>query len=199
MNRTVRLAIPAALIFGVSCSSKQTSTPAPAPTPAPTPAGGVAQGRGSAPGGRGGAPAGGRAPMTPEMRAARRDSIAKLREATVQQVLASIAGHENEPAGEVFKNVQLLKDMPAGEFVKNMDQMFGRALSQNCTSCHVADQWEDDSRNGKKTARLMIEMMDHINADHLSKLPPNRGGQTPKITCVTCHRGNGNPGSALLP
>ena len=31
-----------------------------------------------------------------------------------------IAGRENEPAGTVFKNVKLLKQMPAGEFLKNI-------------------------------------------------------------------------------
>ncbi len=137
--------------------------------------------------------------MSPEQRAARRDSIAALRAKTVSEVLASIAGHENEPAGEVFKNVVLLKDMPAGEFVKEMDQNFGAALSMNCTSCHVAGQWDDDSRNGKKRARIMIEMVNVINNQELTKMPAGRDGQTPKISCVTCHRGNGNPGRALLP
>ncbi len=143
-------------------------------------------------GGRGG-PA-----LTPEQRAARRDSIGGLRAATAKQVMTGIAGHENEPAGQVFKNVQLLKDKPAGQFVTFMDQGMGRALSTNCTGCHVANQWASDSLGRKKTARIMISMVNAINTEQLTKMPA-RGGQTPRVQCVTCHRGNGNPGTALLP
>jgi cytochrome c2 len=114
--------------------------------------------------------------------------------------MQQIAGREKEPAGTVFKNVQLLKDMPAGELLTTMDQVYGRALSQGCTSCHVRDQWASDSLGRKKTARIMIQMVNAINTEQLSKMPPNRTtGVTPKISCVTCHRGNGQPGTALMP
>jgi len=137
--------------------------------------------------------------MTAEQRAVFRDSIGALRAATVKQCMAKIAGHENEPAGDVFNNVQIWKDMPAGQFLTAMDQNVGRALSRNCTSCHVADQWESDDKEGKKRARIMMQMTNAINNEQLTKMPPNRNGQTPRIGCVTCHRGNGNPGMALLP
>ncbi len=137
--------------------------------------------------------------MTPEQRAARRDSIGTLRAAMTAQLMKDIAGKENEPAATVFKNVQLLKDMKAGEFLTFMDQGVGRALGRNCTDCHVANDWQSDSLGRKKTARLMIGVMQGINNDLLTKLPA-RNGQTPKISCVTCHRGNpGGPGQALMP
>jgi len=151
-------------------------------------------------GGRGG-PGGGRGgpPMTPEQRAARRDSIGVLRAATTAQLMKDIAGKENDPAGTVFKNVQLLKDMPAGQFLTFMDQTVGRGLGRNCTDCHVANQWDSDSLGRKKTARIMIGVMQGINNDLLTKMP-SRNGNTPKINCITCHRGNpGGPGQALLP
>jgi hypothetical protein len=151
-------------------------------------------------GGRGG-PGGGRGgpPMTPEQRAARRDSIGTLRAATTAQLMKDIAGKENEPAGAVFKNVQLLKDMPAGQFLTFMDQTVGRGLGRNCTDCHVANQWDSDSLGRKHTARLMIGVMQGINNDLLTKMPA-RNGNTPKINCITCHRGNpGGPGQALMP
>jgi len=113
--------------------------------------------------------------------------------------MAQIAGRENEPAGTVYKNVQLLKDVPAGQFLTAMDQNFGRALSLNCTGCHLQSSWDSDSLPRKRTSRIMIQMVAAINADHLSKMGAGRGGQPRRIGCVTCHRGNTGPGTALLP
>jgi hypothetical protein len=99
----------------------------------------------------------------------------------------------------VFKNVQLYKDMPAKKFVVMMDSTFGRALSNNCTSCHVPTDYADDTRPGKVRTRIMINMVNAINADHLTKLPAGRGG-SPTVTCMTCHRGiGGNPGARIFP
>ena len=137
--------------------------------------------------------------MTPEQRAARRDSLSLVRATTVANLLATIAGREDQPAGQVFKNVQLMKDMPAKRFLIAMDSTFARALSRDCTSCHVPTDYADDSRPGKVRARIMIAMMNAINTEHLTKMPAGRGGNTPMINCMTCHRGNGNPGNAILP
>ena len=139
-------------------------------------------------------------PMTPEQRAARRDSIGTLRAATRAQLMKEIAGRETEPAGTVFKNVQVLKDMPAGRFVVLMDSTWGRALNRNCTDCHIANQWASDSLNRKKTARMMAGMVEAINTEQLTKLPVRPGQNPPRISCITCHRGNpGGPGQALMP
>jgi hypothetical protein len=221
MRSNLRFALPSLLLIAAaSCSQqKPAAAPAPATGSGPTvaaapagrgaaaPAGGatVAQGRGGAPGGApgaGGPPGGGRGgppPMTPEQRAARRDSLATLRAATTAQLMKSIAGHETEPAGTVFKNVQVLKSMPAGRFLILMDSTYGRGLGRNCTDCHVANEWASDSLNRKKTARIMTELVEAVNTTQLTKLPP-RNGQTAKISCITCHRGNpGGPGQALMP
>jgi hypothetical protein len=150
-------------------------------------------------GARGGAPGAARAPLTPEQVQARRDSLAGVRASAVQAVLATIAGKEDQPAGQVFKNVQIYKDMPAKKFVVMMDSTFGRALSNTCTSCHVPTDYSDDSRQGKARARIMINMVNAINTEHLTKLPAGRGG-SPTITCITCHRGiGGNPGARIMP
>ncbi|MGH7653693.1 MAG: photosynthetic reaction center cytochrome c subunit family protein [Gemmatimonadaceae bacterium] len=222
MRSTLRLTSLSLMMIGAASCSQQKPASSPAPAsgtgaaaapatarPAGAPGGMVAAaGRGEEGGGRGGPPGGGRGggrggrggpPMTPEQRAARRDSIGTLRTATTAQLMKSIAGKENEPAGTVFKNVQLLKDMPAGQFLTFMDQTVGRGLGRNCTDCHVANQWDSDSLGRKKTARLMIGVMQGINNDLLTKLPA-RNGNTPKINCITCHRGNpGGPGQALMP
>src|ERR1051325_6201684 len=118
MHRILRLALPCVLI-AVSCkSSGSTKSPAPAPSPSPSPQTGATPstaqptttgaqpGRGGAPGGGGQQP-GGRPPLTPEQRAAPRDSLSQVRAATVQQLMTKIAGRENDPASQVFKNVQI--------------------------------------------------------------------------------------------
>ena len=117
--------------------------------------------------------------------------------------MKDIAGRENEPAGTVFKNVQVLKDMPAGRFLVLMDSTWGRGLGRNCTDCHVANQWASDSLARKKTARVMAGLVEAVNNEQLTKLPVRAGaqpGQGPRISCITCHRGNpGGPGQALMP
>jgi hypothetical protein len=105
-------------------------------------------------------------------------------------VLASIAGRENEPAGQVFKNVQLFKEMPAKEFLTTvMDEQYGRGLSLLCTGCHTDDRkWELDTRKDKVIARQMERMQRDIDAKYLAK-NKEIDKPAPKVTCVMCHRG----------
>ncbi|HEU5248893.1 MAG TPA: hypothetical protein VFW15_02810, partial [Thermoanaerobaculia bacterium] len=42
-------------------------------------------------------------------------------------VAEKIAGRENEPAEKVFRNIQSLKGMPAGRFVRVMNMGYSRA------------------------------------------------------------------------
>jgi hypothetical protein len=118
------------------------------------------------------------------------DTLARLRRARVNQILATIAGRENQPAGTVFRNVQLSRDMPARAFLDMMDSTYGRALGLSCTGCHVATDFSSDARNEKQYARVMQTMVNTINRDHLPKLNPQ---DPPKATCMTCHRGRSIP------
>ena len=202
MHRAVRLVIPCAMVFAVSCGS---SNPAPQPAASPAPGrGAVAQGaEGRPPEGRGELPPGvrpRRVPLTPEQRAARRDSINADRQHLADSLLATIAGRENEPAGKVFKNVKILKDMPAGEFIKTMNTDYGKAIGRSCNFCHVANDFASDDRKEKHSARVMIAMEDSINTavEYMPQLK-NFRGDWPKIECVTCHRGMNEPNHALLP
>jgi hypothetical protein len=127
-----------------------------------------------------------------------RDSLAKLRAVYVAQVMQQIAGRENEPAEAVFKNVQVLKGITAAELVRKMDEGYSVALSWNCTNCHrMAAQGEfaSDSATDKRRARFMQEMTNDINTNELPKLYPRN---TPRIDCVTCHRGYNDPRNNLL-
>ena len=125
-----------------------------------------------------------------------RDSLAKLRAVYVAQVMAQIAGRENQPAEQVFKNVQVLKGITAAELVQKMDKDYATAMSWNCTNCHrLAPQgnFASDTSNDKKRARFMQQMQNDINHTQLPKLYPK---DTPAVTCATCHRGYNEPPSA---
>lgn len=112
-----------------------------------------------------------------------------------QQVLEKIAGHENEPAEKVFKNIQidLFKSVPAGRFLRIMNAGYSRALGVSCTHCHVEQDFASDDKRPKRAAREMAAMHKMIN-DQLAKMqnlelkPEERF-----INCSTCHRGAINP------
>ena len=105
----------------------------------------------------------------------------------VKDLLAAIAGKENRPAGEVFKNVQLMKDIPAGRFLRIMDVGYSRSLGVDCDHCHSEDRWEADEKRPKRAAREMILLLRQIN-DSLTKME-NIDNSDPTVNCTTCHRG----------
>jgi hypothetical protein len=224
MRRFALVSIPAAALLIASCSSSS-SGPAPAAAPAPAtaaagrggaaaPGGGAATqaaGRGGAGGaaaagaaqpGAAGAPAGGRGgqpQLTLEQRQARVDSITAARQVYVKEVMASIAGKENEPAEKVFKNVQLMKTVTAGQLVAAMDQGIGRGTGKGCNDCHVTTDWASDTLARKKTARTMLGIVNSINTNELPKMGPGRGGQPRAISCITCHRGGQAGRQVIIP
>lgn len=103
--------------------------------------------------------------------------------------MASIAGKENMPAGQVFKNIQLMKTVPAGQFVTAMDQGIGRGTGKGCNDCHITTDWASDTVARKKTARTMMGIVQDINLNLLPRMGPGRGGAPRTISCITCHRG----------
>jgi len=108
----------------------------------------------------------------------------------VTQMLKEIAGKENKPAGEVFNNVRLMKDVPAGRFLRIMDQ-YARALGTDCEHCHSPEMWEADDMRPKKAAREMIVMTREVN-ESLKKME-NLDNTEPAVNCGTCHRGKVKP------
>jgi hypothetical protein len=130
-----------------------------------------------------------------------RDSLAKLRAVYIAKVMQDIAGREDQPAEQVFKNIKVLKGITAAQLVTKMDKDYAQALSWNCTNCHrLANQgnFASDTSNDKVRARFMQQMQNDINTVTLPKLYPK---DTPKVTCATCHRGYNEPPPAqyLLP
>jgi hypothetical protein len=184
-----------ALSAGLGCAQSKSETPSTAPRPAQRegarPEGGR-EGRppevAPRPAGQPGAPR--RVPQPPNWE--KQDSV---RKASIAEILKSVEGRENEPAGQVFKNVKYNRDMPVKQFLTMMDEQYGRGLGNACTGCHantnvggvVTVDYASDKPKNKQIARLMEKMQQSINKD----LAKNHGldEDYPKATCVMCHRG----------
>lgn len=110
----------------------------------------------------------------------------------LENLRKAIAGREDKPAEEVFKNIQMLKGMPAGRLLRVMEMGYSRSLGVNCTHCHLADAWEKEDKPTKQIAREMNAMVGVINNDQLKKIK-NLKGPNPIINCTTCHRGQIKP------
>jgi len=111
----------------------------------------------------------------------------------VQQILERIKGHENEPAEQVFKNIQRFKGLPAGRLLRIMNGGYSRALGVTCTHCHVEEDFASEDKRPKRAAREMATMHRSINEQlgkmqNLASKPEERA-----INCSTCHRGAIDP------
>jgi photosynthetic reaction center cytochrome c subunit len=109
----------------------------------------------------------------------------------VKDLLAAINGKENRPAGEVFRNVQMLKDVPAARFLRLMDAGYNKALGVRCDHCHVEERWEADEKRPKRAAREMITLVREINAS-LEQMQ-DIDTEEAVVNCTTCHRGYVKP------
>jgi len=87
-------------------------------------------------------------------------------------------------AEEQFKNIQVLKGVPADAIFPTM-QFVTASLGVECEFCHVENAFEKDDKKTKQTARKMMEMMFALNKD-------NFDGHR-EVTCYSCHRGNVKP------
>ncbi len=114
----------------------------------------------------------------------------------VEALEKSIAGREKEPAGTVFKNVQILKTVPAGQLIEIMKSGFSRSLGVRCSYCHVMGEWAKDDKSDKQVARDMLKMTATINNDLLKNIK-NLMSDKPEVTCATCHRGKEMPATSM--
>lgn len=110
----------------------------------------------------------------------------------LQELRKQIAGQANKPAEEVFKNIQLLKGVPAGRLLAIMEIGYSKSLGVNCTHCHVVDHWEKEDKPTKQITREMAAMSRTINEDLLKKVK-NLKSENPAVNCTTCHRGQVKP------
>jgi hypothetical protein len=114
----------------------------------------------------------------------------------IEELEKSIAGREKEPSGTVFKNVQILKQVPAGQLLDIMRMGFSRSLGVRCSKCHIMGQWEKDDKDDKQVARDMMKMTSTINNDLLKNIK-NLMSDKPEVTCATCHRGQEKPATTM--
>ena len=87
-------------------------------------------------------------------------------------------------AEEQFKNIQVLKGIPAEQVFPTM-QFITASLGVECEFCHVQNAFDKDDKKPKQAARKMMQMMFAINKD-------NFDGHR-EITCYSCHRGSAHP------
>jgi outer membrane lipoprotein-sorting protein len=87
-------------------------------------------------------------------------------------------------ASQQFKNIQVLKDIPADQLIPAM-QFIAASLGVDCEYCHVEHAFDKDDKKPKVTARKMMEMMLTINNENFDNHRV--------VTCYSCHRGAAHP------
>jgi hypothetical protein len=92
------------------------------------------------------------------------------------------ASNRAERAEKKYKNIQILKGLPADR-IESIMFAFKDSLGVECTYCHIKDQFDKDDKPPKQMARKMIQLTRDTNA----KLGSAR------VSCFTCHRGQPKP------
>jgi hypothetical protein len=87
-------------------------------------------------------------------------------------------------AGATFKNIKVLKDLPADQLMPTM-QEFSKALGGNCATCHIQGDFASDANKMKLVARDMIVMVRKVNETEPSVHK--------SVTCFMCHHGQKEP------
>jgi hypothetical protein len=82
-------------------------------------------------------------------------------------------------AGERYKSVQVLRDIPADQIIPSM-AFIANSLGVTCSHCHGAE-WVSDEKPAKQRAREMLRLTESINRDQFA-------GRA-IVTCQTCHDG----------
>lgn len=95
--------------------------------------------------------------------------------------------NQERTAEQTYRNIQVFKGLPESQLLAAMQFMAG-SLGVSCQHCHT-NQFAQDDKPAKQTARRMIAMMRSINQGNFSdKL---------SVNCYTCHRGQLRPALVL--
>ena len=110
-------------------------------------------------------------------------------------LLAAFASRAEVP--EKFTNLKILpRDISKQELLGIM-RGFSFSTGMRCEHCHASQadpkaglDFASDAKDTKRTARVMMQMVEVINRDHLSRI----GKPAPfQVECATCHRGIRQP------
>ena len=117
--------------------------------------------------------------------------------AALADLRARIAGREKEPAEAVFRNIQLLRGVPAGNLLKIMEFGYARSLGVACVHCHTPADWSSDAKPQKAITRKMAALA--VDVSKTIAAYPERQGEPATVNCATCHRGQVKPALSLDP
>jgi len=116
-------------------------------------------------------------------------------------ILARPARAQGKFPPDSFTNLKVLpKNIDQRTLISTM-RGFALGLGVRCTYCHVApnDQapldsinFASDDKRTKRAARVMLDMVAHINDEHLADVP-DRPMPHVVVRCETCHRGVARP------
>lgn len=95
---------------------------------------------------------------------------------------------KTETAGQKFKNIKVLNDMPAEQMGKVMNMM-SASLGVNCNFCHAENDFAKDENEHKDIARDMLKMTFELNKNYFESRP--------EINCNTCHQGRPHPSNGF--
>lgn len=95
-----------------------------------------------------------------------------------------------ETAGQKFKSIKVLNDVPADQMGKIMNMM-SASLGVNCAFCHASNDgdYEKEGFEHKDIARQMLKMTFDLNKNYFE----NR----PEINCNSCHQGKAHPQASI--
>jgi len=99
-----------------------------------------------------------------------------------------------------FTNLKVLPKTVSRQELLGTMRGFALGLGVRCTYCHVGREgapldsvnFASDDKRPKRVARVMLEMVDHINGEHLAMVP-DRPEPHVVVRCETCHRGVARP------
>ncbi len=104
-------------------------------------------------------------------------------------------------------NLRVLPRNLTGQQVHDIMEQWEGELGTGCKTCHAVDpknigpngkprlNFADDTKEEKRTARLMVKMVEGINGNYISKIDSSGA----PVTCGTCHRGHLGPEPFVAP
>ena len=131
-------------------------------------------------------------PHEPQAPAAGEDADSEKALAELRQ---AIAGKEDLPSEQVFKNVQMFKGVPARDLLGAMNS-FNQALGVACRKCHDVSNWASDDKKNKSVSRGMMALTGDINK-HLQTIQGMN--KDAFVNCGMCHRGHSHPADGMKP